>query len=315
MRFVPVWIYLHSMSLGAAINYKIFLFYSRIIKVGLSLYKLLPLEIIFGMLHVMRFLRCIGKHQKALTLVANENKRCLLNDTRIVDFTWIAQRRKALDYAATYGKNQRVVSQLENCAYQLDQFVKPLHQSRKPVILAPLHMVSDILAGIVASKTYPGKGTVIVSANAEQYKEQDRMRGGVNLTYCSIHEQRQGVAKNMISACMDAAENKSNIIIFPDITPDYTLGTHSATSSKLTCRLFGRQARLHNGIVRLAKMLSAEVVFYYLYYDHGVKIHIYPAVGAESVEEMMPEIIERSIRAKPQDWLLWHLHSLYFINE
>ncbi|WP_129991531.1 MULTISPECIES: hypothetical protein [unclassified Rahnella] len=161
MRFVPVWIYLHSMSLGAAINYKIFLFYSRIIKVGLSLYKLLPLEIIFGMLHVMRFLRCIGKHQKALTLVANENKRCLLNDTGIVDFTWIAQRRKALDYAATYGKNQRVVSQLENCAYQLDQFVKPLHQSRKPVILAPLHMVSDILAGIVASKTYPGKSTLM----------------------------------------------------------------------------------------------------------------------------------------------------------
>jgi len=275
----------------------------------------LPLGLVFGGLHGMRFLRLTSKHQKALSLVASENQRCLLNDGEQLDFTWTAQRRKTLDYAATFGRNKFLISQLDDCARLLDRVVKPLHQDKKPVVLAPMHMVSDILTGIVASKVYPGHGTVIVSANADYYTQQDRLRGGVNLTYCSIHDNAQGIAKNIMAACMTAMENRTNIIVFPDIVPDYTYSSDQGKSSKLQCRLFGRPANLHNGVERMAKMLSAEVVFYYLYYDRGIKIHIHPPVSAESVSDFLPVIIEKSIRDKPHDWLLWHLHSLYFINE
>ncbi|AEX50011.1 lysophospholipid acyltransferase family protein [Rahnella aquatilis] len=315
MRFLPVWIYMQSLFLLSKIERQGLIFLLRGLKQTRWVLNKIPLGVIFAGLHTVRLLRLTGKDQNARSLVASENKRCLTGDDGKVDFTWTAQRRKALDYAATYGKNKKVISQLDACAAELDKIVVPLHQAKKPVMLAPLHMVSDILAGIVASKTCPGKGTVIVSSNAEHYIEQDRMKGGINLDYCSIHNKSQDVAKNMISACMEAAENKSNIIIFPDITPDYTIATDSAYSSKLKCRLFDRPAKLHNGVVRLAKMLSADVVFYYLYYDRGLKIRIFPAVSAKNVAEKMPEIIEHSIRSHPQDWLLWHLHSLYFINE
>ncbi|MBU9849023.1 ABC transporter [Rahnella aceris] len=315
MRFIPVWIYMQSLFIFSKIERQGFIILMRAIKQARRVLQLIPLRVIFTVLHVFRILGLTSKHQKSLSLVANENKRCLTGDDSKIEFTWTAQRRKALDYAATYGRNQQVISQLDACAAELNKVVMPLHQTKTPVILAPLHMVSDILAGIVASKTCPGKGTVIVSANAEHYIEQDRLRGGINLTYCSIHNQSHDVANNIISSCMEAAENKTNIIIFPDITPDYTLATDSACASKLKCRLFDRPAKLHNGVLRLAKMISADVVFYYLYYDQGIKIRIFPVVRANDVAEKMPKIIEHAIKAHPQDWLLWHLHSLYFINE
>ncbi|MBE0149747.1 ABC transporter, partial [Serratia fonticola] len=54
---------------------------------------------------------------------------------------------------------------------------------------------------------------------------------------------------------------------------------------------------------------------YYLYYDQELKIHIEPPVQARSLKARLPEIIETSIARHPEDWLLWHAHSLFFINE
>lgn len=60
---------------------------------------------------------------------------------------------------------------------------------------------------------------------------------------------------------MEAAENKRNIILFPDITPDFTQFASKDKTEKLHCQLFGRQANLHSGIIRMARMMSAKVVF------------------------------------------------------
>ncbi len=51
------------------------------------------------------------------------------------------------------------------------------------------------------------------------------------------------------------------MIVFPDITPDYTVQTEEGASSKLSCHLFNRAAKLHNGVVRLSSAISAQVVF------------------------------------------------------
>lgn len=315
MRFIPVWLYLNWRNQS-----DIWLRYSRWLfkgyyRVTCWVLRNLTVTTLLTLLHVKRFLGLTGSHQKNLALVSQENKRCLLKDASKIDFTWVAQRRQVLDFAATYGENKKIIAQLALCSSQLDDIVKPLHQAGTPVILAPMHMVSDILSGIVAGNTYPRKGTVIVSANAEMYQEQDRVRGGINLSYCSIHGNNESIAKNLMGACMEAVDHKTNIIIFPDIVPDYTRQTGATHSSKIKCHLFDRPAHIHSGVVRLAKMISASIVMYYLYYDKGIKIHIYPVMSHKEAREKLPGLIEESIKNNPQDWLLWHLHSLYFIND
>lgn len=295
-----------------------------------SLFSILKLKLVCWLLrHVdYRFLlRCsalysaIGggsRQQKNLARVAAANSQCLLSGKKtpsVQDFIHLSQRRRILELAATYAQNRQVLAQLAACSQRLDNQVSALHQAGSPVILAPLHMVSDILSGIVGAAAYPGQATVVVSASAEVYEETTRQMAGVNLSYCSIHAGSHTIAGNLTESIMQASENKINIIIFPDITPDYTLNNQTTETAKISCQLFNRPANLHSGVIRLARTLSAQVVFYYLYYDKEIKIHVYPAIHARHVKKKLPELLEESMTQHPQDWLLWHSHSLFFINQ
>ena len=315
MRFFAVWVYL---------TWKNAL--TTLARSGEPLHKLHARIVCWLLLHgnyrwflrlaaVRRRLGMVDRDERRRAFVAAANRRCLLDDDHRVDHAMIGHRRRLLDLAATFGKNPEVLAQLACCTTQLNAVVEPLHQARQPVVLAPLHMVSDVLAGIVGSGVFPGQATVIVSASAEIYQEKARQQGGVNLSYCSIHEDSRAIAGNLMTAIMEAAEHRRNIMIFPDITPDYTVNTNEANTAKLPCQLFGRPANLHSGILRIARALSAQVVFYSLYYDNGIHIHIEPPMAARTLKTRLPGVIEGAIARHPEDWLLWHAHSLFFINE
>ncbi|WP_431225187.1 ABC transporter [Serratia sp. L9] len=261
-----------------------------------------------------RTLRLSNRGERRRAFVAEANKQCLLGDGSKLNYAKLSQRRRLLDLAATFGQNPQVKAQLDRCQQQLNAVVEPLHQAGHPVVLAPLHMVSDVLAGMVGGGVFPGQATVIVSVSAEAYQERARQIGGVNLSYCSIHDDSREIASNLTAAIMEAADHQRNIMIFPDITPDYTVNTNEAETAKLHCRLFDRPANLHSGVIRIARALSAQVVFYYLYYDKEIKIHIDPPMPARELKAKLPEVIETSITRHPEDWLLWHSHSLFFIN-
>nr|EIL1984092.1 ABC transporter [Providencia rettgeri] len=258
----------------------------------------------------------IGRNYRNRTKVATQNYQCLMDKPGRIDTAWIAVRRYILEEGATWGQNRQIMSQIEACTHKLNQIVEPLHEQQVPVILAPLHMVSDVLATIVGAGTSPKNATVIVSSSAEQTKFDDtaRILGGINLSYCSIHQEDKSLAKNLMTLMTETASGQKNMIIFPDITPDYTIHTGEGINNKLACRLFNRPAKLHSGVVRLSKVISAQVVFYNLYCKNGIQINIYPPVHATDIAKQLPIIIEKTIRDYPNDWLLWHSHSLYFIN-
>lgn len=259
-------------------------------------------------------LRLVGRPFRLQNAVANENYRCLTGQAGRVNATWIAVRRRLLEEAATWGQNPAVLQQIRGCAAELDAVIAPLHQQKTPYILAPLHTVSDVLAAMVAACVTPGRASVVVSSSAELYNVQTRALGGIALSYCSIHQENRALAGNLMKLVTDVATGQENMVIFPDISPDYTLQAEGALAAKLPCRLFGRSAKLHNGVVRLAGVISAQVVFYHLSYDNGLRIHIHPPVASKQVASALPGIIESTLREHPQDWLLWHSHSLYFIN-
>lgn len=253
------------------------------------------------------------RHRSA---VAVANRHCLVGGRNPQAFTWVMQRRRLLDLAAVYAHNAQLLHQLAQCSAQLDRVVEPLHRAGNPVLLAPMHTVSDVLATLVGAGVYPGQATVIVSGDAQEYVRQAPAHQWLQrLDYCSIHDDRRLIADKLAQAMLEAAEHERNIILFPDITPDYTLNAKKDPSAKQACRLFNRPAQLHSGVVRLSHALRAQVVFYSLYYDRGVQIHIDEPVAAENINHVLPGIVERAMVRHADDWLLWHSHSLFFINE
>ncbi|CAM3986445.1 ABC transporter [Serratia silvae] len=315
MRFFAVWVYLAWRDALAKIA-RCFLPLRRAQgKVACWLLRHGDYRWFLGLAALSRRLRLSNRGERRRASVAAANKQCLIDDGRKVDFAKISQRRRLLELAATYAGNAQLLAQLECCKVQLNAVVKPLHQAGQPVVLAPLHMVSDVLAGMVGAGVFPGQATVVVSASAEVYQEKARLQAGVNLSYCSIHDDNRAIAGNLSSAIMEAADHQRNIMLFPDITPDYTVNSNEMKTAKLSCRLFDRPANLHSGVIRIARALSAQVVSYYLYYDQGIKIHIYSPIPARNLKTKLPELIETSIARHPEDWLLWHSHSLFFINE
>lgn len=270
-------------------------------------------------LGVRRRLHCrwlLPRGLRNRSAVAAANRYSLLGSRSPQDFTWLMQRRVLLDLAVVYAHNAQLLSQLARCSAQLNRVVEPLHRAGEPVLLAPMHTVSDVLAALVGAGVYPGRATVIVSGDAQEYVRQaPAHQWQQDLDYCSIHDDRRLIADKLAQAMLEAADHGRNIILFPDITPDYTLNSNKDPSAKQACRLFNRPAQLHSGIVRLSRALRAQVVFYSLYYDHGVHIYIDEPVAAENVSQVLPGIVERAMTRHADDWLLWHSHSLFFINE
>ncbi|CBG90219.1 ABC transporter [Citrobacter rodentium] len=259
-------------------------------------------------------LRLAGSAFRPRNAVAKENARCLVGQAERVDAVWIAVRRRLLEEAATWGQNPELLRQIHACATELDAVVAPLHRQNIPYILAPLHTVSDVLAAMVGASVMPGSACVVVSSSAELYNAQIRALGGVALSYCSIHQPNKALAGELMTLITDVAVGRQNMIIFPDISPDYTLQAEGALAAKLPCRLFGRSAKLHNGVVRLSGVIKAQVVFYHLSYRNGLRIHIHPPVDHREIARALPRIVEKTLQDYPQEWLLWHSHSLYFIN-
>lgn len=315
MKFFALWCALVWKNL--AVKYQLALHKLGLIsyRAHCLLFRRMHYRVIFAFSHVSRFLGLTRRDVKLRAVVAQSNRQCLLHDNKAFDYIWLTQRRELLVQAVTYGQNRWALQELAACTAQLNAVVEPLQRAGQSVILAPLHMVSDILSTMIGGMVYPGKATVITSRSADVYSAAERQMGGLDLTYCSIHEDNKNIAGTLMTSVMDAASNQRNIILFPDITPDFTQFASKDKAGKLKCRLFGRPATLHSGIIRLARMMSAKVVFYHLYYDNGLKIRIHDPVPAKKLKDEMPEIIEQSIREYSTDWMLWHSHSLFFIND
>lgn len=319
MRFYTVWVFFVWKNFLMKLFKKIALLRALNIKIMCWLLKHGNYRWFRWFLWFAEFVSKLGlssRQDRKNAYVALANKQSLLNVGHKLDYVRLSQRRRLLELSGTFGQNPQVLAQLEACKAQLNAVIEPLHRARERVVLAPLHMVSDVLAGIVGGGVYPGKATVIVSVGSEiTYSEEDRQRGGVNLTYCSIHDDGREIADNLMKAIIETKKNKQNIIIFPDITPDYTMNVTTSNTKKLRCQLFGRPANLHTGVIRIARAMSAKVVFFFLYYDDGIKINILPAVPEKDLEKKLPVIIEASISQRADDWLLWNSHSLFFVNE
>ena len=242
-----------------------------------------PMPLLLLAVRALCRLRLLGRQYRGRSAVATQNYRCLTGVEGRIDAGWIAMRRQLLETGATWGQHPATLAQMQACTRELDAVVAPLAAQKTPVVLAPLHCVSDILAAMVGAGVTPGKASVVVSSSAESYTVASRKMGGVALSYCSIHQDNTSLASELMALMTNVSAGRENMIIFPDIPADYTVQTPEAQSGKISCRIFGRPAKLHSGVQRFSRIVSAQVVFYHLYYQHGIKIKIYSPLRPKEV--------------------------------
>ncbi|MCR6171721.1 hypothetical protein, partial [Escherichia coli] len=153
--------------------------------------------------------------------LAEENFRCLTGGMPRHSLSWTQIQRVILEDAATWRRNEKILEEIQQCAEQLNHIVSGLRQQGRNVILAPLHIVSDIIAGMVASHVAPRISTIIVSSGAEKFREVCRTNENARLYFCSIHQDNIAFSRQLSAVINDVIEGKQNIIIFPDIPPTY----------------------------------------------------------------------------------------------
>ncbi|EAO9906877.1 TPA: ABC transporter [Salmonella enterica] len=259
-------------------------------------------------------LKVIKFWKNDLDVVAEENFKCLMGKKPAVSLTWSQVRRILLDEGATWARDKEIEKQITDCAKILDDYVSGLKKKGDTVILAPLHFLSDTIATVIASRISPKVSTVIVSNGAEKYREVCSNIESGKLNFCSIHQGNNDFSMGLIPVINDVMEGKQNIIIFPDIPVDYTKTVSNLSGYKFNCKIFNRAASLHTGVIRLSKILSATVVFFYIYYDDGIKINILKSVKKDELKHDIHRIIEDAIKTNPEQWLLWNNYSLFYTH-
>ncbi|ELM1620451.1 TPA: hypothetical protein N2F56_001296 [Salmonella enterica] len=307
-----VWaLYHHALSKFNALVRRAYRKY-RVIKFRMAIR--IPARYVFAWAYLKRSTGFYAKGYRLRACVANANQHCLLPQSSL-NYTLTANRREIIEFYSTWGQDTQILQQIDCCAEELRRTVNDVVDAGTPLILAPLHMVSDVAAVIVASKANPIKSTVVVSSNANEWNARARAQGNIDVDYCSVEQTAQDIGLSLATACIDVSEGTRGLIVFADMVPDYSMRKSDKTQDTFLCRMFDRPAHLHNGLIRLSKVTKADVIFFHLYYDQQIKIRVLPAVSYKNVRNQLPGVIEQAITQFSQDWLLWHQHCLYFINE
>lgn len=225
-------------------------------------------------------------------------------------------RHKIVLEAALYFRNRTLIQELEDCARQLAEALRREGAAGQPVILAPLHMHSDLLATLMCARACAGPVAVITAHDASTVTASDeallKRHGGIEIRLLNPLDHGAGELLAFLRAVRNGA---GTLVAFPDAPPEATQRLFERAMRTYDCRMFGHPARVHRGLPELARLTGARVLFVCLT-RRGGRFHadVAACVPADRVGERMPDIIERAILARPHEWLFWHTPSLFSFN-
>ncbi|WP_404993104.1 hypothetical protein [Cupriavidus pauculus] len=235
-----------------------------------------------------------------------------LNTRTTARYAQLVRQRIVLE-SALYHTEPRMIEMMRACAAKLAHCRTRMIGRGETPIFAPLHFCSDMVAATVAAMTEPYRSHVF-----SIYKE--GYFGAAEQAQC----ERTGIAEfvqhhpddppsHFRSMVRDLRSHRANVVIFPDILPQFTNGYLGRAMRTRDVLLFGRPARLHSGAEELARMAGAKLVPFYIYWLEGkLEIRIFePCANGDEVARC----IERALRERGDQWLLWHFPSLFYFND
>jgi hypothetical protein len=227
-------------------------------------------------------------------------------------------RQKDYLEKSLYFHRAQQVRALRACAQKLERAAAEIRLGGQPILFAPLHVVSDVLAVlVVASMNLGHNHATAISSHGQGVAlgplEAESLKGlNINLTQMDPLALKPGEFKAAIKAIK---QHRTHFVVFPDILPEITYRLNRKSMRTYDCSLFGRPAKLHSGLNDIARLSGATALFFCLMEKDGqLDIDILQAVPAAKLTEEGPRVIEAAIRKHARQWLLWHSPSLFYFN-
>lgn len=252
-------------------------------------------------------------HHKRPAKMAAQNYQLIVGKKNKHVYARVWRMKYILDMAI-YLQNPDVIKNMHELRDELNLYLNKIRTQGKTPLLAPLHMSSDMAASVLCSMVEPKIASVIsiyklADFGPEERKSMDIL--GIDLQQINPLES----SRKLAHAIKQCRHNTLNLVVFPDALPQSTYKIVGKMMPTKPVKLFNRQGKLHLGLDRIAHLMKAEVLFFYIYMQEGkLRLRLFPVVPQEEIEQHSTAIIETALREHPESWLLWHYPSLFYFN-
>lgn len=245
--------------------------------------------------------------------VATDNYKIISGKTRPWLYHNVWRMKKPLELAM-YFHNPYLLANMRDLAVELEKTIADIRQRGKTPILAPLHMCSDMLASVLCSMVTPQKSSVISIYQHNDFGPNE-IRAMEQLGFMLEQVNPLDSGRKMAQVLRQAQRQERNFVIYPDALPQSTWRLTGKMMPTKKLHIFQRQGRLHAGTERIAGLLNAEIVVFYLTFDgQRLQLHLLDVLSHTDFIKQSASLIEQALTAHPESWLLWHYPSLFYFN-
>lgn len=178
-----------------------------------------------------------------------------------------------------------------------------IERSGRPIIVSPFHYVSqyaniyviDELRSLLAIESI----AVVSGVPRNLYGDDDARIPGVKVLYTYGNEDRNGLGLRVAKAL----KRHGVIVLFADVPP---FMMHRYPTQTVGVSMFGRPARIHNGVFRLGGPLDATLLPFCLRFERGrFKAELFDPIplAAPDAPQQLAERIELALSGNYANWL------------
>nr|WP_250493228.1 hypothetical protein [Caballeronia sp. GAWG1-1] len=218
-----------------------------------------------------------------------------------------AQLEKLIDQRIYFGRDIRkneALPELDAIAEKLAARIRQLKRDvpNQPVFVSPFHYVSQyaniyIVERLVALLDLKSL-SVVSGVPRNQYGDDHKLIPGIKVLYTYGDANRNGLGVRVARAL----KRDGVVVLFSDVPP-FTMHRYPMETAEV--RIFGRSARVHNGVFRMGESFNALLLPFYLRFERGhFEAHIFDHIplAAPDAPQRLANYIESALTDNYQQW-------------
>ncbi|BBP98299.1 hypothetical protein BSFA1_34280 [Burkholderia sp. SFA1] len=194
---------------------------------------------------------------------------------------------------------------MEAIASDLAERVRALKRAapEQPIFLSPFHYVSQYANIYVVERVGQFLGvkslSVVSGVLQNQYGDDHAQIPGIKVLYTYGDENRGGLGVRVARSL----KRDGVAVLFADVPP-FTMHRYPMETVQVT--MFGKDARVHNGIFRMGQTFDAQMLPFYLRFDQGrFRARVFEPVRLSTPEapQRLADCIQTALADNYQRWL------------
>jgi hypothetical protein len=173
----------------------------------------------------------------------------------------------------------------------------------RPVFLSPFHFVSQYANIYVVERVGALLGikslAVVSGVPRNQYGDDHALIPGINVLYTYNDPNRSGLGVRVARSL----KRDGVAVLFSDVPP---FSMHSYPMETVEVSMFGKSARIHNGVFRTGAKFDASLLPFYLRFADGrfnVKVFDFVALADEAAPQQLAGYIQSALVDNYEQWL------------